>query len=107
MLLRALAPSAGLDAMRARRGLADPRRLCAGPGRLAQALGIDLLFDGVPVDGAPFAWEPPAGPVNVAATTRIGITKGADTPWRFLLAGSPFVSRPLPRRSLPPPTPSS
>ncbi|KQT59760.1 3-methyladenine DNA glycosylase [Methylobacterium sp. Leaf456] len=107
VLLRALAPSAGLDTLRARRGLTDPRRLCAGPGRLAQALGIDSSYDGVPVDRAPFAWEPPAGPVSVAATTRIGITKGADTPWRFLLAGSPFVSRPLPRRSLLPPSPSS
>ncbi len=107
VLLRALAPSAGLHAMHARRGLTDPRRLCAGPGRLAQALGIDSSYDGVPVDRAPFAWGAPAGPVSVAATTRIGITKGADTPWRFLLAGSPFVSRPLPRRTPLPPTPSS
>lgn len=98
VLLRALAPTRGLDRMQARRGLSDPKRLCAGPGRLAQALAIDSSYDGVPIDRAPFAWEPPAGPVSVAATTRIGITKGADTPWRFLLAGSPFVSRPLPRR---------
>ncbi len=97
VLLRALAPTQGLDTMRARRGLADPRRLCAGPGRLAQALGIDSLYDGAPLDRRPFAWGAPEGPVSVAATTRIGITKGADTPWRFLLAGSAFVSRPLPK----------
>jgi DNA-3-methyladenine glycosylase len=107
VLLRALAPTRGLDTMRARRGLDDPRRLCAGPGRLAQALAIDCLHDGVPTDRAPFAWGAPEGPVSVAATTRIGITKGAETPWRFLLAGSPFVSRPLPRRSLLPPAPTS
>lgn len=101
VLLRALAPSAGLATMRARRGLDDPKRLCAGPGRLAQALGIDSSQDGAPLDRAPFAWEPPEGPVMVAATTRIGISKGAQTPWRFLLAASPFVSRPLPRRGRP------
>ncbi|WP_232629285.1 DNA-3-methyladenine glycosylase [Methylobacterium sp. Leaf118] len=97
VLLRALAPGDGLAAMRARRGLDDPRRLCAGPGRLAQALGIEGAHDGAPLDRAPFGWRPPEGPVTVAATTRIGITKGVETPWRFVWAGSPYLSRPLPR----------
>lgn len=97
VLLRALAPGAGLDRMRARRGLDDPRRLCAGPGRLAQALGIDAAQDGAALDRAPFGWAPPDAPVTVAAATRIGITKGAQTPWRFGLVGSPYLSRPLPR----------
>ncbi|CAO4163292.1 DNA-3-methyladenine glycosylase [Methylorubrum aminovorans] len=97
VLLRALEPTAGLEAMRARRGLDAPRLLCAGPGRLAQALGIDRSHDGLPLDRTPFAWVAPDGPVPVAATTRIGISRGIEVPWRFLLPGSPYLSRPLPR----------
>ncbi|KAB1069600.1 DNA-3-methyladenine glycosylase [Methylobacterium planeticum] len=97
VLLRAIEPRAGLDRMRARRGLDDPRRLCAGPGRLCQALGITGAQDGLPMHRLPFAWTPRAEPVATAAGPRIGITRGAETPWRFLLAGSRFVSRPLPR----------
>lgn len=97
VLLRALQPITGLETMRARRGLDAPRLLCAGPGRLAQALGIDLSHDGLRLDRAPFAWLAPQGPVTVAATTRIGISRGVDAPWRFLVPGSPYLSRPLPR----------
>ncbi|GLS44044.1 DNA-3-methyladenine glycosylase [Methylobacterium brachythecii] len=97
VLLRALEPTDGLDAMRARRGLSEPRLLCAGPGRLSQALAINLVQDGLPLDRPPFAWREPAAPVNVAAGTRIGISRGVETPWRFVLAGSRFVSKPLPR----------
>lgn len=98
VLLRALAPTVGLETMRARRGLDAPRLLCAGPGRLAQALGIDLSHDGLPLDRAPFAWGEPEEAMPVAATTRIGISRGAETPWRFLVPGSPYLSRPLPRK---------
>lgn len=97
VLLRALEPTAGLGAMRARRGLDAPRLLCAGPGRLAQALGIDRSHDGLPLDRAPFTWVAPVGHVSVAATTRIGISRGIEVPWRFLVPGSPYLSRPLPR----------
>ncbi|MGW5958790.1 DNA-3-methyladenine glycosylase [Methylorubrum thiocyanatum] len=97
VLLRALEPCAGLETMRVRRGLDAPRLLCAGPGRLAQALAIDLSHDGLPLDRAPFALEPPRGPLTVAATTRIGISRGIEAPWRFLVPGSPYLSRPLPR----------
>ncbi|MFJ7437983.1 DNA-3-methyladenine glycosylase [Methylorubrum thiocyanatum] len=97
VLLRALEPCAGLETMRARRGLDAPRLLCAGPGRLAQALGIDLSHDGLPLDRPPFALEPPRGPLTVATTTRIGISRGVEAPWRFLVPGSPYLSRPLPR----------
>ncbi|CAO4152533.1 DNA-3-methyladenine glycosylase [Methylorubrum aminovorans] len=97
VLLRALEPTAGLEAMRARRGLDAPRLLCAGPGRLAQALGIDRSHDGLPLDRAPFTWVAPVGHVSVAATTRIGISRGIEAPWRFLVPGSPYLSRPLPR----------
>ena len=97
VLLRALEPTDGLAAMRERRLSSDPRLLCAGPGRLCQALGVTLLQDGLPLDRTPFAWRPRAAPASVAAGARIGITRGVETPWRFLLAGSRFVSRPLPR----------
>ncbi|GEP08509.1 DNA-3-methyladenine glycosylase [Methylobacterium gnaphalii] len=97
VLLRAIEPTDGLDVMRERRGLSDPRLLCAGPGRLSQALGVTLAQDGSPLDRAPFTWRRPAAPVVVEAGRRIGISRGVETPWRFLLAGSRFVSRPLPR----------
>ena len=97
VLLRALEPTFGLETMRVRRRLDAPRLLCAGPGRLAQALGIDRSHDGLPLDRTPFAWGAPDGHVSVAATTRIGISRGIEAPWRFLVPGSPYLSRPLPR----------
>ncbi|MCJ2052499.1 DNA-3-methyladenine glycosylase [Methylobacterium sp. J-070] len=97
VLLRALEPTAGLAAMAARRGTGETRLLCAGPGRLAQALGVTGALDGVPVAGAPFRFEPRVGPADVVSDRRIGITRGAETAWRFLLAGSRFVSRPARR----------
>lgn len=95
VLIRAIEPTDGLDVMRARRGLEDPKRLCSGPGRLCRALGITNAHDGLPLHAPPFAFEPPAAPPAIATGTRIGITKAADRPWRFGLAGSGFVSRRL------------
>ncbi|HET7046606.1 MAG TPA: DNA-3-methyladenine glycosylase [Gaiellaceae bacterium] len=95
VLLRALEPLAGLDAMRARRGLEDVRLLCAGPGRLCQALGVSRLHDALPLDRPPFELhERTAGP-EVRRGPRIGITRAAELPWRYGLAGSRFLSRPL------------
>ena len=93
VLIRALEPRRGLAAMRARRGPGDPRRLCAGPGRLCAALGIGREHDGCPLDTPPFAMHGRTGAVEIVAGPRIGITRGADTPWRFGIAGSPFLSR--------------
>lgn len=97
VLVRALEPTHGLEAMRERRGLQDPRLLCSGPGKLAQALGIDRALDGLPLDAAPFALLPPRHapgcPPEVAFGPRIGISKAMDRPWRFALAGSRFLSR--------------
>nr|WP_236960926.1 DNA-3-methyladenine glycosylase [Methylobacterium durans] len=93
VLIRAIAPTRGLDVMRARRAIADPRLLCSGPGRLCQALGITGEQDGLPLDQAPFRIEPGTPNGAIAVGPRIGITRGAETPWRFVLAGSPFVSR--------------
>jgi len=99
VLLRALEPTHGLDAMRARRGGLADRLLCAGPGRLCAALAIDGRLDGALAAGPGAAIRVGArtGPVQVASGPRVGITKAAERPWRFGLAGSPYLSRPLPR----------
>jgi DNA-3-methyladenine glycosylase len=99
VLLRALEPTHGLDAMRARRGGLPDRLLCPGPGRLCAALGIDGRLDGAPATGPGAAVRLGArtGPVEPASGARVGITKAAERPWRFGLAGSPYLSRPLPR----------
>ncbi|MEF2550065.1 DNA-3-methyladenine glycosylase [Aurantimonas sp. A2-1-M11] len=96
VLIRAIEPTIGLDLMAARRGLGDVHKLCAGPGRLTQALGITGAHDGRPLDAPPFRLMPAEGPVEIAVGPRIGITRGADTPWRFGLAGSRFVSARFP-----------
>jgi DNA-3-methyladenine glycosylase len=82
--------------MRARRGIDDIRLLCAGPGRLCQALGITRIHDGLPLDAPPFRLEARPSPVDIVAGPRIGITKGVEAPWRFGLAGSPYLSRRFP-----------
>ena len=98
VLIRALQPTTGLDVMRRRRGLHDERLLCAGPGRVGQALGIGPALYGLPLDAPPFGvLAAPDGPsvtqAVVASGPRIGISKGVETPWRFGLAGSPYLSR--------------
>jgi DNA-3-methyladenine glycosylase len=104
VLIRALQPLAGIEQMRARRGQGGDRPLrdqdlCSGPGKLTQALGIELtenggdLYDG-PVRILPrgSAWLKP----NVLEGTRIGITKAVELRWRFCATGNPHVSRPRP-----------
>lgn len=93
VLIRAVEPAAGIEAMAERRNTEQPRLLCSGPGRLCQALGVDGSMDGLPLEHPPFALRPPAGQIAVATGTRIGITRAAERPWRFGLAGSRFVSR--------------
>jgi DNA-3-methyladenine glycosylase len=93
VLIRALEPTSGLDQMRKRRGDIKPRHLCAGPGRLTDALGITGALDGRPLGVPPFALHPRSHPVAIAVGPRIGITRGLELPWRFGLAGSPFLSR--------------
>ena len=95
VLLRALEPTRGLDVMAERRGLADVRLLCSGPGRLCQALGVTREHDGLRVDRPPFSLIARPARVDVVTGTRIGITKAVDRPWRYGLAGSRFVSRPF------------
>jgi DNA-3-methyladenine glycosylase len=94
VLLRALEPLAGIDLMRERRGVEDIRLLCAGPGRLGQALGITRAHDGLPLDSAPFKLEPSDMAHPIVSGKRIGISQGKDFAWRFTLKGSRFLSKP-------------
>ncbi|HEY7706221.1 MAG TPA: DNA-3-methyladenine glycosylase [Gaiellaceae bacterium] len=95
VLIRALEPAHGVEAMRERRGLGDPRLLAAGPGRLCQALGITREHDGRPLDEQPFELLARESVPEIAVGPRVGITKAAEQPWRYGLAGSRFLSRPL------------
>jgi DNA-3-methyladenine glycosylase len=99
VLVRALEPMEGLDQMRARRGRDEPRLLCSGPGRLCQALAVTGEHDGLSLDEPPFELHARTGLVEVVTAPRIGITRAAEQPWRYLLAGSRYVSRSVPRRA--------
>ena len=96
VLLRALEPAHGLDEMRARRGLDELRLLCAGPGRLCQALAVTRGHDGLPLDRPPFELGAREAEPEIVAGSRIGITRAADLPWRYGLAGSRYLSRRFP-----------
>ncbi len=95
VLVRALEPTHGLDAMRARRGLEAERMLCSGPGKLCESLGVTREHDGLPLDEPPFELLARDGRPEIATGPRIGITQAADLSWRYGLAGSPYLSRPL------------
>jgi len=95
VLVRALEPTHGLDAMRARRGMEAERMLCSGPGKLCQALGVTRAHDGLPLDEPPFELLARDGTPEVATGPRIGITAAAELSWRYGLEGSPYLSRPL------------
>ena len=92
-LIRALAPTRGVEEMRSRRRVDDDRLLCSGPGRLCQALGITREHDGLALDRPPFEVRPRRDAPEVVVGPRIGITKAVERPWRYGLAGSPFLSR--------------
>lgn len=95
VLIRALAPEAGVEQMMTRRGTQDLRKLCSGPGKLAQALGVTRALNGAPLAAPPFTLLASTAPVDVVAGPRIGISKAVDMPWRFGLAGSGYWSRPF------------
>jgi DNA-3-methyladenine glycosylase len=100
VLIRALEPLAGLEAMRERRRLQRAEELCSGPGRLTQALGIGLELNGSSLVEGPIevlAREAGARRPRVVSGERVGITKAADLPWRFCDAESRHVSRPWPQ----------
>lgn len=97
VLIRALQPLRGIEEMRARRGRVRVEDLCSGPGKLTQALGIemgenatDLRHGPVVIRRATGAWRDPP----LAAGIRVGITRAVELRWRFCVAGNPNVSRP-------------
>lgn len=99
VLIRALEPLTGLDAMIARRGRSLLTGLCSGPGKLTQALGIGLELDATSLLHGPIRLGPPPSErpePRIVTGVRIGITKAVELPWRFCLAGSRYVSRPWP-----------
>ncbi len=97
ILVRALEPRRGLSLMKARRKVDDVRRLCSGPGKLAQALDITKRHHEMSICADPRHCLLPSGEANVrvVADPRIGISRAKDFPWRFTLRGSEFVSRPV------------
>jgi DNA-3-methyladenine glycosylase len=98
VLLRAFEPVFGLDVMRARRGLEESRLLAAGPGRLCQALAVTRDHDGRPLDEPPFELREREAEPEIACGPRIGITRATELPWRFGIAGSRYLSRPMAAR---------
>lgn len=98
VLIRALEPIEGIELMRVRRGVEDVRNLCSGPGKLTQALGIELHDNGADLTAGRLRITPRRGrwrALEVSADRRIGITKAVELPWRFSAAGSRYVSRPV------------
>jgi DNA-3-methyladenine glycosylase len=95
VLIRALEPLEGLNIMRARRGFDNSRLLCAGPGRVCQALGITDEHNGMQIDSFPFQLIPAMEHAPILEGPRIGISKAKDVPWRFGLSGSRYLSRPF------------
>jgi DNA-3-methyladenine glycosylase len=95
VLIRAIEPTVGLAAMRRRRGVTDERLLCSGPGRVCEALRITHAHNGMALDEPPFALFASTDAVEVITGPRIGITKAVETPWRYGLKGSRFLSKPF------------
>ena len=99
VLIRALEPTEGIEVMRERRGQDELGELCSGPGKLTEALAVDLDLNGAALDAEPFSISVPAGEwqdVEVVAGPRIGITKAVEHRWRYSAAGNRFVSKPWP-----------
>ena len=100
VLIRALEPLDGIEAMRARRGLDGERQLCSGPGKLTQALGIGLELNGSDLRRGPITLSPRPRrwrDVQIVRDRRIGITLAVELEWRFCARDSRFLSRPLSR----------
>ncbi len=101
VLIRALEPTHGLAHMRKRRGMDDARLLCAGPGKVGQALGVDSSFNGMRLDAPPFALLPRPDDIplpELEVGPRIGISKAVELPWRFGEKRSHYLSKPFRRR---------
>ncbi len=95
VLIRALAPTTGIATMRRRRRVKDERLLCAGPGRVCEALGISGVHNGLALDQPPFQLFARVNEGEVARGPRIGISRAIELPWRYGLRGSRYLSKPF------------
>ena len=95
VLIRALQPTAGIATMRRRRGLKDERLLCAGPGRLCEALAITGEQNGAALERPVFELRRRTGIPEITVGPRIGISVATEHPWRYGLKGSPYLSKPF------------
>ena len=96
-LIRALEPTAGLDLQRGRRLTEEVRALCSGPGKLCQALAITREHDGLALDVPPFQLVERDKVPEIVTGPRIGLTRATELSWRYMSAGSPYLSRAAPR----------
>src|SRR4029079_12092618 len=87
VLIRAIQPTEGLPLMRRRRGVADERQLCSGPGKLCEAMGISRKHNGLPIDVPPLSVRARTVAPEIVVGLRIGITKAVELPWRYGLKG--------------------
>ena len=96
VLIRALEPLEGIEVMQRNRGTERLRELTRGPGRLAQALSIELDLDGIDLCSAGPLWlaEDAWPPAKIGRSIRIGITKDVHRELRFYVRGNPYVSGP-------------
>ena len=96
VLIRAIEPTFGVAVMERNRGAKRVRDLARGPGRLCEALGIDLRLDGIDLCQAGPLWLGSDGqaPDEIGRSKRIGITRAVDSPMRFYIRGNRFVSGP-------------
>ena len=95
VLIRAIEPTEGIEAMQRRRRLEDIRTLCSGPGKLTEAMGITHAHNGLALDAAPLALYGRKADVEVVTGIRIGITKAVELPWRYGLKDSRYLSKPF------------
>ena len=96
VLIRALEPTTGIAVMRRRRAIKDERLLCAGPGRLCQALAVTGKDNGLPLEPPLFELRARTQVPEITIGARIGISTAVDQPWRYGLKGSPWLSKPFP-----------
>jgi len=95
VLIRALQPTEGLGLMRRRRGVANERALCSGPGKLCEALAVTHRHNGLALDRTPFELRARREKPDIVVGPRVGISKAVEHPWRYGLKGSKFLSKPF------------
>lgn len=93
VLIRALEPTEGIELMRNRRKTTNDLNLCNGPAKLVQAMGISKSDNGIRLGSGSLRLEKGITPSRIIQSTRVGISKNTNLPWRFYISGNPHVSR--------------